>query len=1169
MVDMGMKRMLKRALGVALSVLLAFALVPSGALAVEGEQQQVSDLAERTATEALDDKVLQAAASAETEGSIFEGQDAADERVVREAPVSGLVLHSIGDDEAEVFGGWDALVEKLGTYLVSIGMAEVALATLVVSEQRDGKVFAVFEMDDADGTWVGTRLEAGELVFETVDKATVSGSGSDETEAMGKPEAGEPSLVEDENKEAGSEEENEAGRGVSGGLVPMDIVPMAAPPSSLTGRFNLRSGFSVTSSYAGSFPGTITIPGYEVVSFGDNSAGDNGRIPCISPGAANWGDASNGDARSGTVSATWSQNDTAAGIAWYWIQSVSPDWMPAPPGTTNGVQYLGSAWLAIRWSFDASLHISKSSTNLAIVADNQNYSFEGIRYGVYGSDADAQAQRDAYAWVTLHQEYGTDGQPYGYGSTSPIPEGVYYVREWDGPDQGGKGYAIDQVVHTIQVGSPYSFTDLDGTGANVLYVQDKPQGDPAAMLVQKLDAGTGKAWGEDDPEGQRLAGAQFTARYYAGYYDTVAEAEASGMLARTWILETEAGGRAFLDSRYLVSGSDALFMSDVGNPTIPLGTILIQETKAPTGYMLPSPNTVSLQQVKLNTNTRQVIRLNPIIVSEQPHELKLVKKDAKTGAVLPGAEFVLYKESAKGKGDWTRIVKKVTGADGSFSYSPIETGSYKLVEAKAPEGYQLPSEAGLPTEIAFEIDGLTRERLITATDYARGDIEIRKFETGIDKPLPNTEFAIYSHPVVIANGEILANTADISATSVEWVEVGRAVSDGDGKVVFNLPYGYYKIVETRPNPEYASYKESGGTDRFLKLDKHTTDEAQIFENDIIQISCEVYKKTIAVTSSSLDGSGVNAVNNVGHEEYLYHFGARSTSNVWADEFIVTDDLTYVTSKGYRMTTLWTGTSPAGMDFDNKMAILYKTNKTSEDEQVVFTYNPLAGNPDNPNNPERNIIYSNEPGWRIWAEELPVTNQSRLDVSELVLDEDEYIIGLKVAYGGVIKDFFTGTGWQDAEDPKTKKDDKVTPMAMTSPDAVLSDWYYAVVATNELLPADEMGDETVMRASVSTNIGRNNGVLTDEDDDEVETRVIQPFQIPTTSNGIRGGLTPVSTAGHNTPASGLPRTGDSVFLAAVAGMLAACGIVLLAIDKRRKKRKLADRVTQFARFENLE
>ncbi|HBT96005.1 MAG TPA: hypothetical protein DEB24_08045 [Coriobacteriia bacterium] len=770
----------------------------------------------------------------------------------------------------------------------------------------------------------------------------------------------------------------------------------------------------------------------------------------------------------------------------------------------------------------------------------------GIQYGIYGSHSDAANQTNAISSIVLHESFDEAGNPKAFGDVVLSP-GTYYVREIG----GGVGYQIDQTIYTANVNEAGYDWFYDGHGVENLYLQDKPVGDPVMMIVQKLDSETGEAYGVDDPSGQELRGAQFNIRYYNSYFNSVEEAEASGDPTRSWVVETRENGSARLYQDYLLPGSSELYHDELGFVTIPLGTVLIQETKAPDGYLLPSANLVDLQQIRLDP-LNNVTRLNPIIVLEEPHVLSFEKIDAETREALGGAEFTLYRETSAGANTWEEVITKTTDEQGRFTYSPIAVGSYKLVEIKPPQGYQSPAESGLATEHRFTIDESTTTKTITATNYKKLDINVQKTDKDTHEPLADTEFTVYSYPVTLKSGAVTSDVTAIKTDDPAWREVARVVTDKDGKATFaNLPFGYYQLKETRAHPNYADYEESGGAPRFVKLDKYSTNETQVFENMAIQVAVEVYKKTIAITSSGLDGTGQQAGNNVGTEEYLYHFGARSNSNVWVDEFIITDDLSYVTTKGYRMTTLWTGTSPADMDFDNKMAVLYKTNMTSADERVVFKSNPLAANPHNPNNPNKNMTFSNTPGWRIWAEGLSTTHQTRLDVSDLALNDGEYITGLKIVYGGVAKEFFSGRGWLEEEDPHTVKT-----LAGSTIAAPIEHWSYSVVATEGLLPVDEFGDETIMKGTVTADLARNDGVLKDNDNDAVETRVIEPFYYPTKSNGIVG--TPPLSDGFpsSTPyaksGGGLPRTGQSIMPVVAVVSLVIAGFAMILPGRRRKR-----------------
>lgn len=109
------------------------------------------------------------------------------------------------------------------------------------------------------------------------------------------------------------------------------------------------------------------------------------------------------------------------------------------------------------------------------------------------------------------------------------------------------------------------------------------------MIVAKVDKETGEA----SPLGKgTLAGAEYTVRYYAGQYD---ENNLPSVATRTWVFKTDSNGKAFLDEDYLVSG-DELYLTSGGVATLPLGTVSIQETKAPTGYLL-SDTKASVQHI--------------------------------------------------------------------------------------------------------------------------------------------------------------------------------------------------------------------------------------------------------------------------------------------------------------------------------------------------------------------------------------------------------------------------------------------------------------------------------------------------------------------------------------------------------------------------------------------
>lgn len=206
------------------------------------------------------------------------------------------------------------------------------------------------------------------------------------------------------------------------------------------------------------------------------------------------------------------------------------------------------------------IDLKKVSANPEMCEGNPLYSLKGAVYTVYRNSG----LTEAVGTITTDDE--------GYGKLEDLEPGKYYVKE----TKPAPGHAIDPETYPVTVVSD------ETTRVNGREVSDIAQSDPVGMLLGKIDADTG----EPAPQGDAtLAGGLFTVRYYAGDFTTAEAAEASGAPARTWVFETDADGFAYLADDYKHSG-DPLFYQTNGDASIPLGTILIQETRAPQGYNL-------------------------------------------------------------------------------------------------------------------------------------------------------------------------------------------------------------------------------------------------------------------------------------------------------------------------------------------------------------------------------------------------------------------------------------------------------------------------------------------------------------------------------------------------------------------------------------------------------
>lgn len=260
-----------------------------------------------------------------------------------------------------------------------------------------------------------------------------------------------------------------------------------------------------------------------------------------------------------------------------------------PPDATNGKdrnQYglIGyqhiSAQVTLIKNFGGWVEINKSSSNPAISDGNDCYDLAGAEYAVYNSSNQAVAK------LTTDEN--------GYAKSGLLPSGEYTVKELKAP----KGYALDEEGHQVRI------TSGQTTTSNLV---DKPQSDPVGALLGKYD-GEKTYTGEGNlPLGSaKLYGAQYSIEYYDGYYNTEAEAQASGNPTRKWILQTDedgyvnlryadqsfdvhdADGNVIATLPYKVSGDD-FYRAANGAISLPLGTAIIKEIKAPQGYNLPQP----------------------------------------------------------------------------------------------------------------------------------------------------------------------------------------------------------------------------------------------------------------------------------------------------------------------------------------------------------------------------------------------------------------------------------------------------------------------------------------------------------------------------------------------------------------------------------------------------
>lgn len=350
--------------------------------------------------------------------------------------------------------------------------------------------------------------------------------------------------------------------------------------------------------------------------------------------------------------------------------------LPTPPAnfqvyTADGIDYgsnsLGDTVINQTMAFwmmqeKGKLQIKKESANPEMTNGNNCYSLSGAEYGVY---SDAKATKKVGTLKT------TDT---GWSNELSLDAGTYYVKETKAP----KGFELNPAIVKVVVEANKTTKLSDGKFV------DTPKNDPIGILLKKVDADTGQAV----PSGQgTLANAQFTVKFYKGDYAEGVDPSLQGRTPdRTWVLKTDSDGFTNLDDAYKVSGDPFYkFGNTIG---LPLGTITIQETKAPIGYHLNPA--IYTRKIKLGGNG-MIEAYNVPIVKENALKLNISKAQENTNVQITGARF----KHTRPNGATEELA---TDANGNISMVGLENGVHTLKESYVKPGYDLN-----PTEIRFEV----------------------------------------------------------------------------------------------------------------------------------------------------------------------------------------------------------------------------------------------------------------------------------------------------------------------------------------------------------------------------------------------------------------------------------------------------------------------------------
>lgn len=371
----------------------------------------------------------------------------------------------------------------------------------------------------------------------------------------------------------------------------------------------------------------------------------------------------------------------------------------------------------LEWEGTSHVTLKKTSANPTCTNNNSLYDLAGTQYTVYNEDGVTVAKTISgnNAVLTCNSAGNTN--------TLEMPIGKYVVKE----TKAGKGYQLNKSTIAIELAA-------SNTADNpyVINTTDKPVDDPISVALTK-----------ENNNKIPIKGAVYCIEYYPGiqtYSESEAQTKHTGSVSK-WYFETDANGEAIFSSSTTASGysSSPFFTSSIGKRTIPLGTVIMYEEKAPDNYTKSSKHWVfQIRQAGdgsgyaylygLNASGAEVKYENGTTVSDTnvpkfsdtpiPVNLTVQKKNGNptpqqgsTGDVtLEGAVFALYAQrdvvdtatgEIKARDEKYPVDTPFTHKDGTPVIDPT-TGKQVVAKAGESKPLQISEATGVDGKITFK-----------------------------------------------------------------------------------------------------------------------------------------------------------------------------------------------------------------------------------------------------------------------------------------------------------------------------------------------------------------------------------------------------------------------------------------------------------------------------------
>lgn len=444
-------------------------------------------------------------------------------------------------------------------------------------------------------------------------------------------------------------------------------------------------------------------------------------------------------------------------------------------------------WLDFGW-----IDLIKKSANEGITNNNGCYSLEGAVYGIYSDGVKVD-------------EITTDKN--GYAKSSILPVGNYTVKEIT----ASTGYDLDENTYSVTVVKDQTVS------ANS---NETPGNDPIGIEIVKNDVETLGL-----PQGDAtLEGAEFTVKYYDGYYTKNNLPENA---TRTWVVKTinkknkYVAGITYSNS-FIKEKSDELFYNEAGAPVLPLGTISVEETKAPKGYLLKGNTlnvtdtaTGNISTVKDTNYVAQITKeyqgaklqfgndANELVVTEKvkKQKIQIFKSGYRNGMSevvkgLQGAEFTFklkYEVDHVGWDNATVYDVVTTNEDGLATTKYLPFGEYLVRETVTPKDYYTNPDFTVSitkdhSEYENEEDQVKKVVLNNRPVETQLKLVKQDEETGKTVSLNSASFKIVADEDILDGGNIVYKKGQYITQKVGGKKYDTFTTNSDNVVVVKTEY---------------------------------------------------------------------------------------------------------------------------------------------------------------------------------------------------------------------------------------------------------------------------------------------------------------------------------------------------------------------------------------------